>query len=118
MERKDNPLDGVVLGQRSTVDANKKAEDIEKVIKEWLSDNHINAKTRLTKNQVTALAILKSIADKYDIRALKKFLHNFQRYKLSEDGQSSQELVDILKDRQPMEHEDNILSSLGRFLEK
>lgn len=114
-----NAIDNVLL--RMQVNDNGKntdAENIEKIIDEWLKDKHIHAKTRLTRNQITSLSILKSIADTYNIACLKKFLKNFQRYKLSEDGKSSEELVEILKERTQPEQEDNLLGHLGRYLEK
>jgi hypothetical protein len=97
---------------------NQKAEDIAKIIDEWLNEKHIDAKTRLSKQQVVTIAILKTLADKYNIKPLQTLLKNFQRYKLSEDGESSKELVKILSERTQDKKEDsNIFETVGRFLE-
>lgn len=119
MER-DNPIDSLFLksAKNDKEPENKKVEDIRKIIEEWLNTKHINAKTRLTKNQVIAISILKTLADKYCIRPLQLLLKNYQTFKLSEDGKSSEELVEILKERSPeREQEDNIITTVGRFLE-
>ena len=118
MER-DNPLDSLFLkSSKNEENENKKVEDIRKIIEEWLSKKHINSKTRLTKNQVIAISILKTIADRYHIKPLQLLLQNYQTFKLSEDGESSKELVEILKERSPeRETDDNIITTVGRFLE-
>lgn len=119
MER-DNPLDGLFIPNKKegTGETNKKAEDISKIITEWLSKKHINAKTRLTKNQVVAISILKTLADKYHIKPLQDLLKNYQTFKLSEEGESSKELVEILKERLPeKENEDNFITTVGKFLD-
>ena len=92
------------------------AENVSMIIKEWLSKSHLRMKTRLTKKQVVALAILQSLADTYDIRTLTRFLDEFRTNKLSEEGKSSQELENILKARIP-EIESSNLEKLSRFLE-
>ena len=85
MER-DNPLDSLILkSPKNTEDENKKVEDIRKIIEEWLHNKHINAKTRLTKNQVIAISILKTLADRYHIRPLQLLLKNYQTFKLSDN---------------------------------
>lgn len=118
MER-DNPLDGLFIQpKKENNEENKKAEDISKIISEWLSKKHINAKTRLSKNQVIAISILKTLADKYHIKPLQELLKNYQTFKLSEEGESSKELVEILKERLPdKEDEDSVITQVGRFLE-
>ena len=118
MERQ-NPLDNFFIQPKKEDDKeSKRVEDISKIIKEWLSRKHINSKTRLTKNQVIAISILKTLADKYNIKPLQNLLKNYQTYKLSEDGESSKELVEILKERTPNKDEDdNIINSVGRFLD-
>lgn len=120
MER-DNPIDSLFLKQAKNNDnetGNDKVEDIRRIIEEWLHSKHINAKTRLTKNQVIAISILKTLADRYSIKPLQLLLKNYQTFKLSEDGKSSEELVEILKERTPdRETEDNIITSVGKFLE-
>lgn len=93
------------------------AEDIRLIIKEWLDQAHIKMKTRLNKRQVKAITILQGLADKFDIKTLDDFLIEFRINKLSEEGQSSKELVDILKARMPELQEDNAMNKLSRFLE-
>jgi hypothetical protein len=93
----------------------KDQEDVAMIIKEWLSPKHIKEKTRLNKRQVIALTILQSLADTYNIKTLKRFLMEFRRNKLSEDGKSSSELENILKSRMPSE--DSNLEKLSKFLE-
>jgi len=92
------------------------SEDVAMIIREWLAPKHIKAKTRYTKKQVIAVSILQSLADTYSIRTLKRFLTEFKTAKLSEDGQSSSELVGILRER-IKEGEDLELKKLTRFLE-
>jgi len=92
------------------------AEDVSKIIKEWLDPKHIDKKTRYTPRQVIAVTILQSIADTYDIKTLKRFLKEFKKGKLSEGGQSASELTDILKFRSNPEKEGG-LAGLAKFLE-
>ena len=92
------------------------AENVSMIIKEWLDPKHIRRKTRLTKKQVIAIAVLQSLADTYDIKTLKRFLDEFRTGKLSEDGKSSAELENILKARMP-EVENTNLQKLSKFLE-
>lgn len=92
------------------------AENVALIIKEWLDPKHVKAKTRLTKPQVIAVAILQSLADTYNIKTLKRFLIEFKTAKLSEDGKSSAELEGILKARLP-EESDIEMHKLAKFLE-
>lgn len=91
-------------------------ENMEKAIHAWLDDEHLHSKTRLTANQIIALTILKTLADKYDIKCVKKLIDNFCRYKLSEGGQSSKELVDILKNRQEIIADSGLQKAIEPFL--
>jgi len=91
-------------------------ENIAETIEAWLNDKYIHAKTRLTPNQVIALTILKTLSDKYNITCIQKLIENFVRYKLSEGGQSSKELVDILKNRQDESMDDGLLKAVEPFL--
>jgi len=91
-------------------------EDIKEIISTWLDDLFIHAKTRLTPNQVIALTILKTLATEYNIECINKLLDNFVRYKLSENGQSSKELVDILKARNQIEPDDDLSKQIEPFL--
>jgi len=96
------------------------AEDIRLIIDEWLKENHVRFKTRYTKKQVRGITKLQSVADRWKIKCLQDVLNEFRIAKLSEDGKSSQELVDILKERLTgiMEEKTNInKSTLGKFLD-
>ena len=93
------------------------AEDISKIVDVWLDPKHIDRKTRLNKRQVKAVTIFKGISIRWKIITLQDFLIWYLTYKLSEDGQSSKELENILKARMPELQQDNISSKLGRFLE-
>lgn len=93
------------------------AEDIRLIIKEWLEQTHIKMKTRLNKRQVRAVTTFQGLANKYKIKTIDDYLIEFRINKLSEDGMSSKELVEILKARIPELQEDNALSKLNRFLE-
>ena len=93
------------------------AEDIRLIIKEWLDIIHIKMKTRLNKRQVRAVTTFQGLANKYNIKTVDDYLIEFRINKLSEEGMSSKELVEILKARIPELQEDNALSKLNRFLE-
>ena len=94
-------------------------EDIRLIIEEWLKEIHVKFKTRYTKRQVRAITKLQPIADRYQIKCLKDVLNEFRIAKLSEDGQSSKELVDILRERLTgfMDEKTTDNESLGRFFE-
>lgn len=110
-------LEKIFSGGTTSADAKmSEAENVSLIIKEWLSPTHIKQKTRLSKNQVLSMAILQSIADKYKITTLMRFLDEFRTSKLSEDGKSSEELENILKARMP-EIQENSLERLSKFLE-
>ena len=93
------------------------AEDISLIIKEWLDEKHVKRKTRLNKRQVRAVTTFQGLAIEWDIIVIENFLIWFLSYKLSEDGQSSKELENILKARMPEIQEDNAMNKLSRFLE-
>ncbi len=112
-----NVLEKIFGTPQETIKAEtSEAENVRLIISEWLDPKHIRRKTRLTKKQVIAIAILQSLADTYKILTLKRFLDEFRTGKLSEDGKSSAELENILKARMP-EIEQNNLSKLSKFLE-
>jgi len=92
------------------------SENIEEIIKTWLSDKFIHAKTRLNSNQIIALTILKTLSEKYQVKCIKELLDNFVRYKLSEGGKSSEELVDILKNRNNMDEDEELEKAIRPFL--
>jgi uncharacterized protein YggU (UPF0235/DUF167 family) len=96
------------------------AEDIRLIIAEWLKEDHVHFKTRYTKRQVRAMTKLQPVADRYEIDCLQKVLNEFRIAKLSEEGQSSKELVDILRERLAgfMEEKTNVnTGGLGKFFE-
>ena len=96
------------------------AEDIRLIIAEWLDKKHVHYKTRYTKRQVRAMTKLQPVADRYNIKCLKEVLNEFRIAKLSEEGKSSSELVDILRERLAgfVEENKNISGSgLGKFFE-
>jgi hypothetical protein len=112
-----NIIDRIFGTPQETMKAQmSEAENVSMIIKEWLDPKHIRRKTRLTKKQVIAIAILQSLADTYDIKTLKRFLDEFRTGKLSEDGKSSAELEAILKSRMPDVAQTN-LEKLTKFLE-
>lgn len=122
MEKKDekkkemNVLESVFGRPQEHEKEMTEAENVSLIIKEWLDPKHISSKTRLTRQQVVAVAILQSLADTYNIRTLKRFLNEFKTAKLSEDGKSSEELEGILKARLP-EEMDGDIKRLSKFLE-
>lgn len=97
------------------------AEDIRLIIAEWLKEIHVRFKTRYTKRQVRGITKLQSIAYRYfEITGcLPLLLTEYRIAKLSEDGQSSKELVDILKERLTgmVEEKTMVNKSAGRFFE-
>lgn len=92
------------------------AENLSEIIKAWLDDKYIHAKTRLNQNQIIALTILKTLAEKYKVNCIKQLIDNFVRYKLSEGGQSSKELVDILKARTEVEVDESLSKAIEPFI--
>ena len=114
VEKKDNPLEGIFrsVEEKDDVDINETKE----TIKEWLNKKNIHLKTELNQQQIHAVTILKSLADQYDIKPLKKLLENFLCYMLSKNRQSSKELVEMLKNKLGLEDESD-LGALAKFLE-
>lgn len=92
------------------------SENLSEIIKAWLDDAYIHAKTRLNQNQIIALTILKTLSEKYKVTCIKELIDNFVRYKLSEGGQSSKELVDILKARTDVEMDDSLEKAISPFI--
>lgn len=95
------------------------AEDIRLIIAEWLKQDHTKFKTRYTKRQVRAITKLQPVADRYEIKCLQDVLNEFRIAKLSEEGQSSKELVDILRERLAgfVEENTTVNKNLGRFFD-
>jgi hypothetical protein len=116
MEDKENILDKVILKRESDEPDEVDKEDVAKIIKEWLSKNHIHLKTELNQNQIYAVTVLMTLAKQYNIKPLKKLVNNFLMYMLSKGRKSSSELVDILKSR-TAELDDNGLGNLAKFLD-
>ena len=113
---KVNVMERIFGSPEETTHVNTEAENVSMIITEWLDPKHIRSKTRLNKQQVIAISILQSLADTYNIKTLKRFLNEFRTGKLSEDGQSSIELENILKARMPNIEESNV-DKLAKFLE-
>lgn len=95
---------------------NTEAENISLIQKEWLHPKHVKFKTRYSSNQITAVSIFQSLATKYNIKTLNRFLNEYRIAKLSEGGASSEELKEILIARMP-EVETSNLEKLSKFLE-
>lgn len=91
-------------------------ENLQEIIKAWLDDAYIHAKTRLNQNQIIALTILKTLSEKYKVKCIQGLIDNFVRYKLSEGGQSSKELVEILKSRTEPEMDDSLEKAVAPFI--
>jgi len=114
-KKKNTPLD-LIFAPNKEDQGNVGTEDVSKIITEWLNLKHIKTKTRLTKQQVISIAVLQSLADTYNIKILKRFLKEFRISKLSEEGKTSSELENILKNRTNID-ETGHLKSLAKFLE-
>lgn len=95
------------------------AEDIRLIIAEWLKEDHVRFKTRYTKRQVRAMTKLQPMADRYNIECLNNVLNEFRIAKLSQEGQSSKELVDILRERLTgmIEEKTSVNKDLGKFFD-
>ena len=91
-------------------------QNFAETIDAWLNDKNLHSKTRLNKNQIVALTILKTLSEKYKVKCIKELIDNFVRYKLSEGGQSSKELVDILKNQPQAENDDQLYKAIEPFL--
>ena len=95
------------------------AEDIRLIITEWLKELHVRFKTRYTKRQVRGVTKIEPVGLKYNVKCILNMLLVFRIAKLSEEGQSSKELVDILKERLTglMEEKTTVNKGYGRFFE-
>jgi len=91
------------------------SEELANIIRAWLDDKYIHAKTRLNEKQIIALTILKTLSEKYNVRCIKELIDNFVRYKLSEGGKSSEELVEILKSKISSD-DDDLVKTIEPFL--
>lgn len=93
-----------------------KGDNLAEVINAWFNPKHLHSKTRLNANQIIAVTILKTLADKWHVKTIKLLIENFIRYKLSEGGESSKELVDILKNRTEINNDEGMLNAIKPFL--
>lgn len=93
-----------------------RSQEIAEIIKAWLDDRYIHSKTRLNGNQVIALTILKTLSEKYGVTCLKELIDNFTRYKLSEGGESSKELVEMIKAQNETPEDDELMKRIEPFL--
>jgi hypothetical protein len=109
-------IDKIFNFERGKQSENTEAENVSLIIEEWLKPKHVKFKTRYNSNQIIAISILQNLADTYNIKTLKRFLKNYRIAKLSEGGETSKELRDILMSRVPKQ-EDNNLSKLSKFLD-
>ena len=107
---------GKIFGTADQHEEVTQAEDVSKIIKEWLNPRHVDKKTRYTPRQVIAVTILQSLADTYKITTLQRFLRAFKTAKLSEGGKSAEELENILKARTSLGDE-SALKGLAKFLD-
>lgn len=108
---------GTLLSNLANEDNKTESENIAEIIKEWLNTAYIHLKTRLNANQIVALTILKTLSTKYHIKCIADLIDNFVMYKLSENGQSSKELVDILKSRSQIENDENFEQLIKPFIQ-
>jgi len=97
-------------------DSDQEGENVSVIVDKWLDPKNVKYKTRYSTGQVTAIAIFQSLAEKYKIQTLKRFLNEYRTAKLSEKGESSKELKEILIARIPNE-EKTKLEKLTRFIE-
>lgn len=114
-EKSKDMFDDLIFGSKSGNELKEDKDKVSEIIKEWLNSKNIEMKTELNQNQIYAVTVLMTLANQYDITPLKKLIKNFLKYMLSKSRKSSQELVDILKNRAEVEGED--LGSLKQFLE-
>ena len=112
----DEDIIGKIFAPTTDPQGEIDTEDVAKIIREWLDVKHVDQKTRYTPAQVIAVSILQSLADTYNIKTLKRFLKTYKLAKLSEGGKSSEELENILKNRN-VNVDDAGLKSLTKFLE-
>lgn len=116
MGAKEKQMIDQIFNATTTKQENSTAENISIIVPEWLNPKHVKYKTRYSKNQITAISIFQSLANKYKINTLKRFLKEYRIAKLSEDGQSSSELKDILIARMPDVEGQSTLEKLSKFL--
>lgn len=93
-----------------------RGENLAEIIKAWFNPSFLHSKTRLNANQIIAVTTLKSIADKWKVNCITRIINNFVRYKLSEGGQSSKELVDILKSRTEINDDTDLWEKMKPFM--
>ena len=94
----------------------KDEQTFKEIIETWLDKKHIHFKTRLNANQVIAITILKTLASKWKVECIKELVEWFVTYKLSEGGNSSKELVDILRNKNEVTENDRLMKSIQPFI--
>lgn len=92
------------------------SQNFKETIKAWLDRKYVHFKTRLNANQVIALSILKSLSKKWKVKSINELVEWFVTYKLSEGGKSSEELVDILKNRPDLQDNDELMKAIEPFI--
>lgn len=115
-----NEIDGIkqsLFSLNKNNDSENKKENLAEIINAWLDDKHIHTKTRLNHNQIIILTILKTLYDKYKSKTIKNIIDNFVRYQISEGGQSAKELVEILKNRNDIQENDDLLKKIQPFIQ-
>ncbi|MCJ7572347.1 MAG: hypothetical protein MUO82_10825 [Candidatus Thermoplasmatota archaeon] len=114
-EQEINAVKQSLFGMNNN-DKESQGEDLAKIIDSWLDEKYVHRKTRLNGNQVIILTIISSLADKYNVKCLKKLIDKFVTYKISEGGQSAKELVDILKNRLEVQSDDSLVKAIEPFI--
>lgn len=105
-----NLVESIFLGDGQ----NTNDTDRDKVVKEWLDDKYIETKTEYNQNQVYAITVLETLANQWNITPLKNIIKNFRKNQLSKGRGTSNELVDILKNRDSSEN--SVVKRWGEFL--
>ena len=91
-------------------------QTFKETIDAWVDKKNIHFKTRLNANQVIAITILKTLSKKWKVKCIEDLVEWFVTYKLSEGGQSSKELVDILRNKNEITNDDRLMKSIQPFL--
>lgn len=105
-----NLVESIFLGGNET----PTETDRDKVVEAWLNDKFIETKTEYNQNQVYAVTVLETLANQWNIKPLKKLIQNFRKNQLSKGRGTSNELVDILKNRDSSEN--SMVKRWGDFL--
>lgn len=119
MEEEKNDLEEIKNIPPITNKTNTMAEDIRLITKEWLKPEHIRYKTEYTTPRVAhSVSLFQTLADRHNIKCIKKYLENYRTDNLSVGRQTSKELVEILSKRiAEMYKEEGNLDKISKFLE-